>query len=313
MTKNIALIANSTGLTVLIGAAVHTIAKDHPNFEAVQEAYAEGRVDDLETLVSVRKTVETFAAGTAISIKGGKLFYGDRELRNGLATRIIKLMNEGKENFAKPLVAFMENVLLNPSFRAVEGLYDWLEKSNLPITPDGCFIAWKIVGPDYKDIRTGRFDNSVGKVVEVARNEVDEDPSRTCSYGLHFCSNEYLPHYGGMGGTNHIMMVKVNPKDVGAFPHDYNISKGRCSRYEVIEEVTFEETKSKFSENRSGVYRTPERKVQKLETNGDRAEITLVFTNGSKQRTKNRLGNTTSFEQNGNVVTLLPSGRTITL
>lgn len=320
---NVAMIVNASGATVVIGTTIHTIANDHPNFEAVQEAYAEGRVEDLETLISVRKTLEDFGQGV-IRIVDGKLFYGDREVKTGLATRIIKLMNEGREGFAKPLVSFMENVLLNPSKRAVDELYEWLEKSNLPITPDGCFIAWKIVRKDFKDVYSGKFDNSPGCVVEVARNEVDENSDRTCSYGLHICSNEYLPHYGNVrGGTSTIVMVKVNPRDVVAFPKDYNTAKGRVSRYEVLQEVTFEETNTKFAKNKSGVYKgnAPTapvvkrggRTVTKLETRGDRAEITLVFSDGSKQVTKNRLGNTLGFDQSGDTVTLRPSGRTITI
>lgn len=312
--SNIALIANTTGLTVVVKGQVYTVAKDHPNYQSIQDAYADGDVEQLEALVSIRKTLASVSGGL-VRVENGSLFYGDRKLTNGLARRIIKLLNEGKDGFAKPLIAFMENVMLNPSYRAVEGLYEWLEKSNLPITPDGHFIAWKIVDANYKDIRTRTFDNSVGKVVEISRNEVDEDPSRTCSKGLHFCSNEYLPHYGATGGTNRIVMVKVNPKDVGAFPHDYNISKGRCSRYEVIGEVTFEETKTKFDNLKSGVYHgsVNRKTVKKLDTTGSRGEVILVFTDGTTQRTKNRIGNTTSFNQSGDVVTLLPSGRTINI
>lgn len=318
---NVAMIVNTSGATVVIGTSVHTVANDHPNFNAIQEAYAEGRVQDLEALISVTKTLESVGEGL-IKLKGGSLFYGDRKIENGLATRIVKMLGEGRDNFAKPLVAFMENVLLNPSKRAVDGLYEWLEKSNLPLTPDGCFIAWKIVRKDFKDVYTGKFDNSPGKVVEVARNEVDENIDRTCSYGLHICSNEYLPHYGNVrGGGSTIVMVKVNPRDVVAFPRDYNTAKGRVCRYEVLEEVTFEETKTKFLNNTTGIYRPKNatttvpvtRKVDRLETRGDRAEITLVFTDGTKQVTKNRLGNTLSFEQKGDVVTLQPSGRTITI
>jgi hypothetical protein len=320
MTKTLAMIVNASGATVVIGTAIHTIANDHPNFEAIQEAYAEGDAEQLETLISVTKTLESYGQGV-IRITGGKLFYGDREVSTGLARRIIKLMNEGRENFAKPLIAFMENVLLNPSKRAVDELYEWLEKSNLPITECGSFIAWKIVRKDFKDVYTGKFDNSPGKVVEVARNEVDENSDRTCSYGLHICSNEYLPHYGNVsGGSSTIVMVKVNPRDVVAFPKDYNTAKGRVSRYEVLQEVTLAETDTKFANNKSGVYREPvkaskaaalPKRVTKLETRGDRAEITLVFSDGTKQVTKNRLGNTLGFDQVGDTVTLRPSGRTI--
>lgn len=312
---NVAMITNSTGATIVIGTSVYTIASDHPNFEEIQDAYAnESRHGELEDLISVTKAINKHSASTNIRVENGKLFYGDREMRTGLARRIIRMVQSGKEGAAAPLVNFMENVMLNPSYRAVEGLYEWLERSNLPITPDGCFIAWKMVNDNYKDIRTGTFDNSVGSVVEIPRNQVDENPDRTCSSGLHFCSNEYLDSGYSHGGKT--VMVKVNPRDVGAFPHDYNISKGRCCRYEVIEEVTRAEAKTRFTKTPTAVYSggTQAKKiVERLDTRGDRAEVTLVFTDGTTQKTKNRLGDTTSYEQKGDTVTLLPSGREITI
>ena len=114
------------------------------------------------------------------------------EVNTSLAQRIMSLLKDNQEGLAKPLIAFLDNLLANPSRRSVQGLYDWLEKSDLPITDDGHFIAWKIVGPNFMDLYSGNFDNSPGKIVEVARNEVDEDPDRTCSYGLHFCSLGYF-------------------------------------------------------------------------------------------------------------------------
>lgn len=322
MSKTLAMILNTSGATIVIGTDIHTIASDHPNLDAICEAYALGDAEQLETLISVRKTLQNFGQGI-IRIEGDKMFYGEREVGTGLARRIIKLMNEGKENFAKPLIAFMENVLLNPSKRAVDELYEWLEKSNLPITDSGEFIAWKIVRKDFKDEYSGKFDNSPGKVVEVARNEVDENSDRTCSYGLHICSNEYLPHYGNVAsGQSTIVMVKVNPRDVVAFPSDYNTAKGRVARYEVLQEVTKAQTDTMFAKNKSGLHRELPKgvtaravpTVERLETSTtDRAEITLVFTDGTKLRTKNRLGDTVSFTQSGETVTLLPSGRTITL
>ena len=313
-TKHVAMIANSSGATVVIGTEVYTVANDHPNFEAIQAAYAdESRHGELEDLISVTKAINKHTASTNIRVENGKLFYGDREMRTGLARRIIQMVSDGKEGQAAPLVNFMENVMLNPSFRAVEGLYEWLEKSNLPITPDGCFIAWKMVRNDYKDCFSGKFDNLVGCVVEIPRNQVDENPDRTCSSGLHFCSNDYLSSGYASGGRT--VMVKVNPRDVGAFPRDYNTAKGRCCRYEVIEEVTRGEAQTRFTKTPTAVYAPPvqhnTKVVERLDTRGDRAELTLVFTDGSTQKTKNRLGDTTSYEQKNNVVTLLPSGRTI--
>ena len=77
------------------------------------------------------------------------------------------------------------------------------------------------------------MDNSVGKIVEMERNEVDDDKDRTCSTGLHFCSESYLNSFGG----ERTVIVKINPRDVVSIPSDYNDSKGRACRYEVIGEL----------------------------------------------------------------------------
>lgn len=147
-----------------------------------------------------------------------------------------------REGFnVNPFVKFMENLMLNPSKRAVDELYGFLEACNLPITPDGHFLAYKRVRNDYRDIYTGTMDNSVGNVLEMQRNAVDEDKDRTCSAGLHFCSKTYLPHFG-CGGGSRVVVVKINPRDVVAIPSDYNNAKGRTCRYEVVDELPLDES-----------------------------------------------------------------------
>ena len=123
----------------------------------------------------------------------------------------------------------------NPSKRAVTELYGFLEKNSLPITPDGHFLAYKKVRKDFLDIHSGTMSNAVGTVVEMERNMVDDDQNRTCSTGLHFCSQEYLAHFGD--GTSRTVILKINPADVVSIPNDYNNSKGRACRYEVIGEL----------------------------------------------------------------------------
>jgi hypothetical protein len=148
---------------------------------------------------------------------------------------MITMLQEGFP--IEPMVNFMENLYQNPSKRSVDELYNFLEKSQLPITPDGHFLAYKKVRANYMDCHTGTMDNSVGKIVEMERNEVDDNKDRTCSAGLHFCSLGYLGHFGG----ERIMIVKINPRDVVSIPSDYNDTKGRACRYEVIGELNADE------------------------------------------------------------------------
>ena len=152
-------------------------------------------------------------------------------MHNALTTRMIAMLQE--EFPIEPLVLFMENLMNNPSKRAVTELYGFLEKNNLPITPDGHFLAYKKVREDYLDVHSGTMNNSVGSIVEMERNMVDDDKNNTCSTGLHFCSQSYLNSFGG----NRTMILKINPRDVVSIPSDYNDSKGRACRYEVIGEL----------------------------------------------------------------------------
>jgi hypothetical protein len=144
---------------------------------------------------------------------------------------MIQMLQEGFP--IEPMVNFMENLYKNPSKRAVTELYGFLEKGNLPITPDGHFLAYKRVREDYLDCHSGTMDNSVGKIVEMERHDVDDNKDNTCSTGLHFCSMSYLSSFSGA----RTVIVKINPADVVSIPSDYNDAKGRTCRYKVIGEV----------------------------------------------------------------------------
>lgn len=217
-------------IVVVIRNVPHTISKTHITYEKVKEAIKAGDWDTVENIIEPKKVVLNYGSGN-VSIQGDKLFWKGTEMHGAIVNRMVEMLQE--EFPIEPLVLFMENMMQNPSFRAVNELYGFLEKNNLPITPDGHFLAYKKVREDYKDVYSGTFDNSVGQVCEMERNQVNDDKDQTCSAGLHFCSQGYLNHFGG----ERVMIVKINPRDVVSIPSDYNNSKGRACRYEVVGEV----------------------------------------------------------------------------
>jgi hypothetical protein len=221
-------------IVVVIGNKSHTISKTHITYNKVLDAIKAGDWETVKDTIEPKKVVLNYGKGN-VSVQGEQLFWKGKELNSGLATRMIAMLQEGFP--IEPMVNFMENLYKNPSKRSVDELYNFLEKSQLPITPDGCFLAYKKVRDNYMDCHTGTMDNSVGKIVEMERNEVDDNKDRTCSAGLHFCSLGYLNHFGG----ERIMIVKINPADVVSIPSDYNDTKGRACRYEVIGELNKEE------------------------------------------------------------------------
>lgn len=223
-------IIQGSNITVVIDNIPHTINKTHVTYQQVLDAIKREDWETVKDVIEPKKVILNYGQGN-VSVHADKMFWKGQEFNNALATRMIQMLQDGFS--IEPMAAFMENLMQNPSFRSIQELYGFLEKNNLPITPDGCFLAYKRVREDYTDCHSGTMDNNVGKVVEMERNQVDDDQNNTCSYGLHFCSHEYLKSFGG----NRIVIVKINPRDVVSIPADYNDSKGRACRYEVVGEI----------------------------------------------------------------------------
>jgi hypothetical protein len=220
-------------VVIVIGNKSHTISKTHITYNKVIDAIKAQQWDLIADIIEPKKVVLNYGQGN-VSIQGDKFFWKGAEMHNSLTKRMVQMLTEDFP--IEPLVLFMENLMANPSKRAVDELYGFLEKNSLPITPEGHFLAYKKIRGDYMDIYSGTMDNSVGKVLEMERNAVDDDKDRTCSSGLHFCSESYLPHFGVSEG-NRVVILKINPRDVVSIPSDYNNAKGRACRYEVIGEL----------------------------------------------------------------------------
>jgi hypothetical protein len=218
-------------VVVVIDNKPHTINKTHITYQKVVDAIKASDWELVKDSIEPKKVVLDYGNGN-VSIQGETLFWKGKELNTGLSVRMIQMLQEGFP--IEPMVHFMENLYQNPSKRAVTELYGFLEKGNLPITPDGHFLAYKKVRADYTDVHSGKFDNSVGQVVEMERHDVDDNKDNTCSTGLHFCSMSYLSCFGG----ERTVIVKINPADVVSIPSDYNDAKGRACRYEVIGELS---------------------------------------------------------------------------
>jgi len=218
-------------LNIVIDGQPRVVTEDHRYYTKILDSLKNGGDEStILKLVDLKRGIQDFVEG-AIEVKDGVLFYKDEELANSMTTRILNMLEEGYDG--KPMINFLANLMSNPSMTAVQELYGFMEKGQLPITPDGHFLAYKKIKGNYTDCYTGEIDNSVGTTVKMTRNNVDDDRNRTCSSGLHFCSLEYLDNFHG----DRVVAVKINPRDVVSIPSDYNNTKGRCCQYEVILEL----------------------------------------------------------------------------
>ena len=218
-------------LTVILKNKAHQVIPDHTNYKLILEALPTATEDELLELVDIEKAIATFSQGQ-VSIVNGKVMFEGEEVHGSISKRIIEFMSKGLP--FQPLVNFLENLMKNPSMQSQQELYDFLEHENLPVTEDGCFLAYKAVNSDFKDKWKGTFDNKVGQVCEMRRAKVDDNRGRGCSAGLHAGALNYVATYGSVDAGDNIVIVKINPEDVVSVPSDCNCEKLRTCKYEVV-------------------------------------------------------------------------------
>jgi hypothetical protein len=190
------------------------------------------------------------AAGFEFSNEGIKV--GGELVPAVLANKVNRLREEGLP--FNLFLNFWANLKQNPSFTVINdtGFLDFLEYKELPITEDGCFLAYKGLDEKYWSIRGntatkvlkgktnagGHIYNGIGESILVERSSVDDNRNNTCSFGVHVGSLDYAKGWA----RGKVVVVKINPKHVVSVPTDCSCQKLRCCGYDVISEFVQEIT-----------------------------------------------------------------------
>lgn len=201
------------------------VAKGDSRFEAVLQCIRDRNLDDIPAIVEIERGFQ----GSSLELRDGILYEGEQAVPTELNDRILKF-KEARLPYDS-LLRFWDNLKKNPSFNARKMLFAFLENNGHPLTEDGCFIAYRGVSDNFKDKHTGEWDNKPGAVCEMPRDQVDDNPDNTCSTGLHVACFGYAKDFGAR-----LVEVKVNPSDVVAVPTDYNGTKMRTCKFEVVQE-----------------------------------------------------------------------------
>lgn len=224
-----------SSISLFLDGQFYSIDDSHPNYRLIREELgkpAEERdIGNIRNNITVKVYIERLTSGK-VTVFDDSVVYDGQPIDNYMTRRMLELLAEGFD--ITPWARFMDNVFQNPAEYARGELYEWMEKAEMPMTEDGCFLAFKKIRGDYTDCHTGKFDHSPGSVVEMPREKCDPIRTNHCSTGFHFCSVGYLSQFGGQ----RIVVVKINPRDVTSIPNDYHFTKGRCCRYEVVAELT---------------------------------------------------------------------------
>ena len=224
-------ILTEQSLTVVIEGKAQTMNNDHPAWEQAKQALSDSEWDRLQSLFDVESAVQDYLDEDAsIEVKDGAVFYRGESVHNQVVERILDFMRQDLPY--QPLVKFLGKLMDNTSRRAVDELYAFLEHKNMPLTPEGNFLAYKGVNSDFTDKYSGKFSNAVGEVLEMRRNGVCDDANVGCSSGFHAGSYEYAKGYASGGGN--LMVVEIDPSDVVSVPFDCDCQKLRTAKYKVV-------------------------------------------------------------------------------
>jgi len=229
-----------------------TISASNKVYDEVCQALNNGKFSNIPAMVDRALLVAKQTDGK-FQVKNGKIRVDGEPLPELLSKRLLQFLDQQAD--ATALVNFWYNLRQNPSDSSKRDLFDFLEHNHVPITWDGCFVAYKKVRSDYKDGYTGLLDNSPGKLVKMPRSNVNPNRNQTCSYGLHVAAWQYAQSYSG----SNLMEVKVNPKNVVAVPIDYNQQKMRVCEYEVVKDC------DGYMDEKVLLYDKDENEVEELE------------------------------------------------
>ena len=220
-------------LTVVVDGKQHTILASNPLFASAVSAF---QIKDFDALMLAldpsRKFLNLYAKYEQIEVKDGSVFVDGDVIQSVVADRIINFLADGVD--CLPIFKFITRLQLNPSKRAVDELYTFLEHKHLPLTETGTFLAYKAVRNDYTDKHTGKFFNGVGEVLSMPRNKVDDDKNVGCSYGFHAGTLRYASEFAC--GSDKMVLVEIDPADVVSIPTDCEFQKLRTCRYKVVAE-----------------------------------------------------------------------------
>lgn len=235
-----------------------SVHREDIRHKKILEAIREGKLETIPDLVDPAKALE----GSGFKLENGQITVDGEVMPGFLGQRILDLQRDGLPFTS--LTKFWAKLKLNPSFNSRQMLYKFLEHNGHPLTEDGNFIAYRSVRDDFKDKHTGTMDNSIGNVVEMPRDQVDDNPNNTCSSGLHVAAYEYAK-----GFAEKLLEVEIDPADVVAVPNDYNGQKMRVCRFKVIAESEQIRTESVYGVQGNSEYQDD------IEDSDDENELAL--------------------------------------
>jgi hypothetical protein len=239
-------------LLLTIGTETVTVNRNtNPAFDRILYALNDGDYDTVLELANPARALAKFysdTGDTVLEVFGSRITINGKNLPEAISNRLMDIFEAGLP--LNPIANFLERLYRNPSATSRRELLLFLEGNDLPLTPDGCFMAYKsavnwdgrtelddsgrkFAKGDFQSFGTNRQNGlptrlRLGDEIRMDRGEVDDCRQNTCSFGYHFASFGYASTFGSWDA---LLLMKIDPADVVSIPNDYDNQKGRTCAY----------------------------------------------------------------------------------
>jgi len=248
-------IANDGGISAYVNGQMKVVAPDHPKYEDILLALDKQDSDKFLRLADVSSAVNDYLSPSGkLAVKNGQVLYQGVSIEFAFTTRLLEMMAKSLPYL--PYVRYIERTMRNPRPRCVASLDLLINRADakypLPLLPDGRFLAYKRVRPDYLDhygatvlyepLEVKYKDHPLvgdlnwlhaqeGNRVGMPIWETDDNFQLACSAGFHAGLYEYVETFHKDDGP--ILAVAICPSQVISVPQDASAFKFRTHALEV--------------------------------------------------------------------------------
>lgn len=227
MTNTIKYTSTAESLVVIYNGKAFTVKEGSPNFNNLRNALNNQDWDKVPDYLTVTSSITKWSNDKFNIAESGEVTFEGSAIPRDFGNRVVTMATAGED--PTPLFKFYERLQRNPSKRSVDQLWPFLNKVGIPITKDGCFLAYKGVNSDFMDKHSGTISNKPGTTVKLPRNSISDDPREACHFGLHVGAKNYASSFGDT-----VVICKIDPEHVVCVPYDSSHEKMRTCEYKVI-------------------------------------------------------------------------------
>lgn len=239
-------------LSVIADDFEKVVPSSHPNYAALVTYFAntpESEHDEdhvrglVDPTVGIGRVLQEHF-GDRLTYDLHHLYLDGAKMDGTLASLVKQRLMSADQDWLR-FAKFLVNLDSNPSYRAQQAVWKWVEANGLTITEDGRFLGYKAVQDDGKSSSAGpnnyvngvllndgescRVPHEIGSVISKKRADVDDSPGGGCSVGLHVGTYTYAKDFAPV-----LMTVAVNPRDVVSADQSAHDVKIRVCEYEVV-------------------------------------------------------------------------------